>query len=183
MTVTKPIEQLRGASSTTHSNIKRDVVVAKRSSSTFKFSAPSSTRNKSRVPKCNPDQGLQANNTQRRYLRRGSKCPSMFMLLSAKNMRELASTNLVDTTTSVDASVDASVTAHHHQRQRRMSLMTALKFSFEKTTIGDNNNSTSSPTSSTDGTSTTNPPSLQDCPMLNVEEHGRKSTYELLSQI
>lgn len=155
----------RKQSTSTKTSLKRAVSFCPN----VKADAPYSKR-----PKCDGD--LQAADKRRRYMRRGSKSPSMLrasfatmgpILQSCAASKECSSPR--------DQIMAYSPIAngipyldhdkhrlHQNAAQRRMSLMSALKLSLEKTAIVDNNGQ---------------PPF-----------HGRKaerrlSTYQLLSQV
>lgn len=87
-----------------------------------KYTAPSKQSEKSN----NVEKGLQADNKGRRYMRRGSKCPSMLILsFKEKNHREEAA----------EAVPSITALASMELKQRRLSLMSALKTSLEKATL------------------------------------------------
>ena len=136
--------------------------------------------------KSSSDGGLQPTSKRRRYMRRGSKCPSMLLLLSARNH---LSNSSHDATGSSPAMMDSNMpmnlsspslssspckpmtttplgkpTVPVRLQPRRLSMMTALKLSLERISVVDH------PTAPSD--------QLRSTPELR-----RKSTYELLSQI
>lgn len=108
-----------------------------------KFQAPQLRKNQEPTKLHDDDDGgdrdhLQATNKRRRYMRRGSKCPSMFIGMA--NFKSI----LQDAAAAADNDdFDADKTKmmlyhHHHQHQqqkhqqaRRLSLMSALKASLE----------------------------------------------------
>uniref|UniRef100_A0A6U2YCM5 Uncharacterized protein n=1 Tax=Entomoneis paludosa TaxID=265537 RepID=A0A6U2YCM5_9STRA len=172
MTIAKPTTTNNTSPKPVSKPTEKIQVAAKRSSSlsgSFKFAAPSTS--KAPFQKYNADQGLQSIDTRRKYMRRGSRCPSMLMLFSGKNIQELASSKKASTDSynenvEMVGAASAPPSQSHQQEQqqrRRMSLMSALKYSLEQTSIVDSN-------------------TVHDYSIMSTDER-RKSTYELLSQI
>ena len=124
------------------SSMKNNKPTAKRaasSSKAVKFDVPT----KSKPQDATHDRALQSTEKRRRYMRRGSKTPSMLMKAYAKFDFE---PELLDTKNAAE---------YGAEKQRRMSLMSALKLSLEQTAIE---------------------------PKLPVQIN-RMSTYDLLSQL
>ena len=109
------------------------------------------------------DGDLQSVNSRRRYMRRGSKCPSMFRasFISIDPLLDSPTDTFFSCATPKDLTFPATEKElkHRNQAQRRMSLMSALKISLEKASIVDHG-----------------PPTP-----MKVER--RLSTYQLLSQV
>lgn len=113
--------------------------------------APSRSSNNLKV---NGDGDLQAVNQRRRYLRRGSKSPSMLRASFASMTPHLQDPSSFKD----DLIVQGTERRLMERAQRRMSLMSALKLSLENTTIVDN-------------------------APVPVKAERRLSTYQLLSQV
>jgi len=104
------------------SSMKNSKPTAKRAASckkTVKFDVPIK-----KMPQhdASHDGALQSTEKRRRYMRRGSKTPSMLMLASLKIDFE-------------DENIVTTKTDYGSQKQRRLSLMSALKMSLEETAI------------------------------------------------
>lgn len=115
------------------------------------------------------DGDLQCSNKRRRYMRRGSKSPSMLQAsfaTMAPMIQAYASKECMSPKDSVVNKFlylenEKHLLLNQNAAQRRMSLMSALKISLEKTSIVDNS-----------------PP-----PLNGRKAERRLSTYQLLSQV
>ncbi|KAL7562259.1 hypothetical protein ACA910_004064 [Epithemia clementina (nom. ined.)] len=134
-------------------------------SSSFKYASPSPRIiSWSKNMSSSSDGTLQPTTKRRRYMRRGSKCPSMLMLVPIMQNPNTGSSTSSSNETLMSAMAVKPTTPRHHQ-QRRLSMMSALKMSLERISVVD------TPTTTPQGLRTMTP------------EERRKSTYELLSQI
>ena len=141
--------------------------------STFKYPAPCSNFV---AWKNNVSDGvLQPTTNRRRYMRRGSKCPSMLQVFPISKNVSSGGSGVVDslqTSASVKKPTSSSSVLCH--QQRRLSMMTALKMSLEKVTVMDPQQQQQAPTAPTQD---------QHNQRHLTSEERRKSTYELLSQL
>lgn len=152
----------------------RMVARSARGSHSVKFDTPGGGRRTGSAPSpC--DSGLQSIDKRRRYMRRGSKSPSMF-LLDAQQIKNLAAAekeDLVDrvpvpffTAESIVTGTSPTCSSSSYGRshkERRMSLMTALKVNLERAAIVE-------------------PKVSQQIRRMSIEQK-RSFTFELLSKV
>jgi len=118
---------------------KQCKAAAARRTSSVKFNSPSAAASASQPV---ASDGLQSSDKRRRYMRRGSKSPSMFRL-DAQQIRSITEASSA-TSFIADGTRTGAYQQYHHFMQRRMSVMSVLNAHMERAAIVGDSSSPSS---------------------------------------